>query len=210
MADTWIRCQKCRCEIGIPENPSGTIRCPKCSEVVFSIDEKTGIKWRPPAAAPDWMRPAGYVCTIIGVLGFIASFGVALQRAPSPDLLAATLSGILNPLFFVGLPLGIYWLRRCGDLARLMILFWWLSPADPTTQGQEIKRLKIAKKLAMVRGEYKAVAVLEKRIKEAEKPPKLTCPRCQGDAWPPGRRYCPKCKKHFPLDTPPAPPQDKA
>ena len=71
------------------------------------------------------MKPWGYVSVVVGVLGFAGSFYVELQNEPPyrrDDLeawLVAAFSGVLNPLFFVGVPLGLYWLSRCGELKQL-------------------------------------------------------------------------------------------
>lgn len=127
MANEWVRCPKCRGEVAIPENLEGTLHCPKCSEVVCTVDPETGAKWKPQAPAPGWMKPCGYVATAIGVLGFVASVYVELsgvsggwERADGADWLGALVSGALNPFFFIGLPLGLYWLSRCGELKRFL------------------------------------------------------------------------------------------
>lgn len=60
--------------------------------------------------APGWMKPAGFVAVGFGVLSFLASAAVG----GGGGLAGALLAGALNPLFFVGVPLGIYWLRRSG------------------------------------------------------------------------------------------------
>ncbi len=58
-------------------------------------------------AAP-WMQLAGACSIALGALGFIASAGVG----GGGTLGGAIIAGALNPLFFVGVPLGIYWLRQ--------------------------------------------------------------------------------------------------
>lgn len=55
-----------------------------------------------------WMFPAGCVSLVIGLLGFVASAGVAGGGTPEGSLVA----GLLNPLFFVGVPLGLFWIVR--------------------------------------------------------------------------------------------------
>ncbi len=60
--------------------------------------------------APEWMKPAGIISVALGVLGFWASASVGGGGSSE----GAILAGLLNPLFFVGVPLGIYWLNRTG------------------------------------------------------------------------------------------------
>lgn len=63
--------------------------------------------------APAWFLPAGVIALILGVLGFLGSAAVGGGGSAEGSLLA----GLTNPLFFIGLPLGIYWLyqtRRQG------------------------------------------------------------------------------------------------
>lgn len=69
---------------------------------------------KPPSnAAPEWMRTAGATSVVVGILGFIASAAVG----GGGTLEGAILAGMLNPLFFVGVPLGFYWLNRGGAFA---------------------------------------------------------------------------------------------
>lgn len=64
---------------------------------------------------------------IIALLGFAASFWVELQGYPrvkrdeAEAWFVSAFSGAINPLFFVGLPLGLYWLSRCGELKSWLI-----------------------------------------------------------------------------------------
>ncbi len=60
---------------------------------------------------PGWFRPAGIVATILGLLAFLSSFAYGGGGTFAGGLVA----GLLNPIFFVGFPLGIYWLRRYGN-----------------------------------------------------------------------------------------------
>ena len=60
--------------------------------------------------APAWFLPAGIACLVIGLLAFVASAAVSREG----DAAGRILVGITNPLFFVGVPLGIYWLVRSG------------------------------------------------------------------------------------------------
>jgi hypothetical protein len=60
--------------------------------------------------APQWMQPAGLIAVVIGGVGFIASGAIG----GGPTLAGALAAGALNPLFFIGVPLGLYWLYRTG------------------------------------------------------------------------------------------------
>ena len=104
----WVTCPNCRGEVSMPDNIASSLRCPKCQQVVCMVDTETGAKWkaRPPAAS--WMCPLGWVAAGFGVLGFVASAYVDWER--TADVLSAVVAGVLNPLFFVGFPLGLYWL----------------------------------------------------------------------------------------------------
>lgn len=67
--------------------------------------------------APGWMLPAGITALALGVLAFGlgAAKGGAEARPgypPGQKLLIGLLDGGTNPLFFVGVPLGCYWLYR--------------------------------------------------------------------------------------------------
>lgn len=59
-------------------------------------------------AAPGWFRPAGIAAVALGVLAFCAEVAQEHNR----DVAVNMFSGMTNPLFFVGVPLGLYWLYR--------------------------------------------------------------------------------------------------
>lgn len=65
--------------------------------------------------ATDWRRPAGVVCVGIGSLGFLAS----AFAGGGGSLDGALTAGLLNPLFFIGVPLGIYWLKSASPQRTL-------------------------------------------------------------------------------------------
>lgn len=126
MATEWMRCPGCRGEVTVSENLQGTVLCPNCNQVVCRVDSETGTKWKPPAPVPVWMKPWGYVAAGVGALAFAASVFADLsevtggwENADGSEWLGAIVSGALNPLFFIGLPLGLYWLSQCGELKRL-------------------------------------------------------------------------------------------
>ncbi len=65
----------------------------------------------------SWFNIAGFIAIAIGILAFCASAAVGcIVRAenswttPIPEVILIT--GVLNPFFFVGVPVGIYWLVR--------------------------------------------------------------------------------------------------
>jgi hypothetical protein len=66
------------------------------------------------AGVPDWRYTAGPIALTIGGLAFVASAVVGGQG----DFAAGILSGLLNPLFFVSVPLGLYWLRQARFTAE--------------------------------------------------------------------------------------------
>jgi hypothetical protein len=66
---------------------------------------------------PTWMFPAGIIAIAVGVLAlaFGAAHGGAEVKPDDPPgkvYLLGLVEGALNPLFFVGVPLGCYWLYR--------------------------------------------------------------------------------------------------
>jgi hypothetical protein len=58
------------------------------------------------------MRPWGYAFTIIGGLAFAAGIIEEYSANRNPPMVAVIVGGLLNPVFFIGFPLGIYWLRQ--------------------------------------------------------------------------------------------------
>ncbi len=66
---------------------------------------------------PSWMFPAGVAALVVGPLAFVASAATGASHAKpgTADSLVfcgALLDGLLNPLFFIGCPLGLYWCIR--------------------------------------------------------------------------------------------------
>lgn len=128
----WIVCHGCDGEIGVPDHWSGpTIACPKCGGIVAMRETRT-VLWRPAVEeveqtrpierrqqprdagvrqTGEWKRPAGIVALTLGVLGFLAS-AIVQGRG---DFGVGLMAGLLNPLFFVGVPLGVYWLRALDN-----------------------------------------------------------------------------------------------
>jgi hypothetical protein len=69
-----------------------------------------------PDAPPKWMKPWGWFLVWLGALGFGAS---AYVNWRTDHEMAALLAGLLNPMFFIGMPIGLYWLARSGVLAAI-------------------------------------------------------------------------------------------
>jgi hypothetical protein len=63
-----------------------------------------------------WFATAGMIALGVGLLAFCVSavlMGKGVVYSGDSSLLAVSLvTGLLNPFFFVGVPLGIYWLSR--------------------------------------------------------------------------------------------------
>jgi hypothetical protein len=68
---------------------------------------------------PQWMKPGGVLLIIfcVGTLGLIA-YGRS-EANPHLKNEHLALEILLNPLFFVGLPLGLYWLYRSDFFEKL-------------------------------------------------------------------------------------------
>ncbi len=135
----WIECVGCGGEVGVPDGFSGqTATCPKCGALV-AIDGSgpNVVQWRPaqapepiasrvqpdtPNVAPvrmtsEWRLVAGWLSLGLGIAGFIASY--RLDPKPYGNTDGALAAGLLNPLFFIGVPLGIYWLKVSGAFATI-------------------------------------------------------------------------------------------
>ena len=66
-------------------------------------------------SAPEWYTVGGVIAVCAGIAGFIGVAAIAgiifsAAEAGGGTLKKALLCGALNPLFFVGVPLGVYWL----------------------------------------------------------------------------------------------------
>ena len=83
-------------------------------------------------AAPKWMKPWGWFLVWLGGLGFGASTYVNWRTDHEQ---AALLAGLLNPMFFIGMPIGLYWLARSGVTVGGM-----LTAINRSTLSEEEKR----------------------------------------------------------------------
>lgn len=63
------------------------------------------------AAVPGWFLPAGIIALILAILAFLASAAIEGRDGRS-DLTVCLFSGAFNPIFFIGMPLGMYWVVR--------------------------------------------------------------------------------------------------
>jgi hypothetical protein len=134
--DEEILCRRCRGRVVVTRAITGSLKCPKCGEIVYIVDPETGAAWKAPDPAPTWMKPLGWIFFLVGILGFCASAYTTWpqKRYPSSeDYWGAMIAGVLNPLFFVGVPLGLYWLSRCGELRRMF------PPPEPSARRSEPK-----------------------------------------------------------------------
>ena len=126
-----VTCPGCDGVVSVsPTGDEAEVRCLKCDEAVYTRSAEGGEWWaNVPVADPtvekpvvdpvvskppevpatthsvEWMLPAGWVSFGLGIAGFIASYNVGPPQRVEERLLQA----VLNPLFFIGVPLGFYW-----------------------------------------------------------------------------------------------------
>jgi hypothetical protein len=116
-----VTCPGCDGVVSVsPTGNEAEVRCLKCDEVVYARNAEGGEWWAKvpvpvvsqtpevsaTASKAEWMLPAGWVTFGLGIAGFIASYNVGGGGTVNGGIVA----GLLNPLFFVGVPLGLYWL----------------------------------------------------------------------------------------------------
>ncbi len=135
----WIKCPGCDGEIGVPDEwADELVKCPNCKASV-AIDPEKGIQWRPSKnsftersrgcfdsdgttdsvvvpdgrkkTVPEWFLAAGLLSIIVAAAGFIASAIYGSGAIGGATIIA----GVLNPFFFIGAPLGFYWLSHWWD-----------------------------------------------------------------------------------------------
>ena len=140
MTTRWLKCPGCDGEIGVPEDyDEEHVVCLKCSTQV-AINPETSIQYRPARpAVPDaendesqpkssgkdrgecprgimvehreWFLPAGGLSLVLAAVSFIASVFVGGGGTPEGAILAV----LLNPLVWLGMILGFYWIHRSTD-----------------------------------------------------------------------------------------------
>ena len=64
----------------------------------------------------------GLRLTIIGGLAFVAGAIEEYSASRNPPMVAVIVGGLLNPVFFIGFPLGIYWIRRSKKSQPLAVI----------------------------------------------------------------------------------------
>ncbi len=113
-----------------------------------------------PEVVTDWQTPAGYVAISIGVLAFISTWLASGRNATPFD-------GFLNPLFYIGVCLGWYWLNEGkqirGEAPR---------PSASATQEEALRkqreRSERYKELAELRQREQEEALRRKRERERQ------------------------------------------
>ena len=81
---TWIKCPKCRGEVGISDNSDTDVLCPRCREPVLLVDPETKTRWMPGKAAHSWRGPCGWILVSIATLMMVAiSYREVGHRNPS-------------------------------------------------------------------------------------------------------------------------------
>ena len=86
--------------------------CPMCKYALLTSRPLERTRRLPSDSAPTWMRPWGYAFTIIGGLALASGVIGEYSASRNPPMVAVIVSGLLNPIFFIGFPLGVYWVRR--------------------------------------------------------------------------------------------------
>ncbi len=108
----WVECPNCGGKVEIPDKAPSDFTCPMCKYALPTSRSLERTRRLPSDSAPSWMRPWGYTFTIIGGLAFAVGVIREYSASSNPPMVAVIVAGLLNPIFFIGLPLGIYWLRR--------------------------------------------------------------------------------------------------
>jgi hypothetical protein len=91
-----------------------------CATSMLAFGYKAAV--HPRSAA--WFSRAGMASIMIGLLSFCASTAVGyivnvIHSGKSPLRSEGLAAGLLNPFFFIGIPLGFYWLYRSKQLSVL-------------------------------------------------------------------------------------------
>ena len=115
---TWIKCPKCHGEVGISDNSDSDVLCPRCREPVLLVDPETKTRWMPGKAAHSWRGPCGWILVTIASLMMVASLYREFSGHRNPSLLVVLIEYVTNPFILVGMPLGIYWIRRGSSPTR--------------------------------------------------------------------------------------------
>ena len=108
----WVECPNCGGLVEIPDAAPSDFPCPMCKYALLTSRPLERTRRLPSDSAPSWMRPWGYAFTIIGGLAFASGVIGEYSASRNPPMVAVIVSGLLNPIFFIGFPLGVYWVRR--------------------------------------------------------------------------------------------------
>ena len=108
----WVECPNCGGKVGIPDAAPTDMPCPMCKHALLTSRPLERTRRLPSDSVPSWMRPWGYAFTIIGGLAFVAGVIEEYSASRNPSMIAVIVGGLLNPIFFIGFPLGIYWVCR--------------------------------------------------------------------------------------------------
>jgi tetratricopeptide (TPR) repeat protein len=79
----------------------------------------------------SWRTPCGWFLVAIALLGMLFSAVREQATQRSPSLIAVLIDFVTDPLVVVGMPLGIYWIRR--DKSRARIKGSGIAPLKPET-----------------------------------------------------------------------------
>jgi len=108
----WVECPNCGGKVGIPDAAPTDIPCPRCKYALLTSRPLERTRRLPSDPVPSWKQPWGYFLTIIGASAFVAGVIEECSVSRNPPMVAVIVSGLLNPIFFIGFPLGIYWVRQ--------------------------------------------------------------------------------------------------
>ena len=124
----WVECPNCGGKVEIPDAAPSDFPCPMCKYALLTSRPLERMRRLPSDSVPSWMRPWGYVFTIIGGLAFVAGAIGECFREPDPPMVAVIVAGLLNPIFFIGFP----WVSTGFAEARNLIP---LPPSPVTSQA---------------------------------------------------------------------------
>ncbi len=113
-----VTCTRCHGQVFIPAFPERHVTCPHCQSYLIASDPETGAIWLP-RRKPSWSRRIGLLLIAAAVARFYIGFAVmTFHSLPGGDVLEHWrwyfLRGILNPFVLVGVPLGLWLLKRAS------------------------------------------------------------------------------------------------
>ena len=85
------------------------------SETIGQMTAQSSVHPTDKSPHPGWMNFWGWPAVLFGIAGFAASGHLhKSERDPFIGLIA----GPFNPMLFFGVPVGLYWLSKSGELDR--------------------------------------------------------------------------------------------